>query len=196
MCLMCGVSRREFFFLPLARRSEPEQVLCAFELLVLSVKLRQKREVLRFCFRQFATEDDGQRLTASHMVAKHDWDLPYDTVRNWRHLYLAIFVGFYYPRHTKSRFRRAFHQKSRVNLSLVKIIGREINLGIRRGSVWSIGRSNRLSFGSTWIYCWGTGDRLRAATMFDKQEPGQRQYRRHRFGADEYETAPPTPLRL
>jgi hypothetical protein len=195
---MCGVSRRHFFFLLLARRSEPEQVLCALELLMLSVKLRQKREVLRFCFRQFATEDDGQRLTASHMVAKHDWDLPYDTVRNWRHLYLAIFVGFYYPGDTKSHFRCAFHHRGRVNLSLVKIIGCEINLGIRRGSVWSIGRSIRLSFGSTWTYCWGTGDRLRAGTMFDEHKPGQRQYRHYRSGADEaddYETAPLTPQR-
>src|SRR5258707_94564 len=187
---MCGVSRRHFFFLLLARRAEQEQVLRALELLMLSVKLRQKREVLRFCFRQFATEDNGQRLTASHMVAKHDRDLPYDAVRNWRYVYLAIFVGFYYPGDTKSRFRCAFHHTGRVNLSLLEIIGREINLRIRRSSVCSIGRSIRLSFESTWIYCWDTRDGLRAVTMFDEQKRDKRQYRRHRSGADEYETSP------
>jgi hypothetical protein len=58
VCFMCGVRRRYLFLLLLACRTQSDQVLCALELLVLGVQLRQKSEILRFCFREFAAEDD------------------------------------------------------------------------------------------------------------------------------------------
>jgi hypothetical protein len=58
------------------------------------------------------------------MIAKHHWDLPYDAVRDWRHVYLAIFVGLYYSGDAKSRFGRPFHRTGCVNLGLLEIVRR------------------------------------------------------------------------
>src|SRR5712664_3878059 len=90
VCFMCGVRRCDLFFLLLACCAQPNQVLCALELFVLGVELCQIGEILRLCFCKFAAENDSQWLATPHMVAKHDRDLPYDAVRDWRHVYLAI----------------------------------------------------------------------------------------------------------
>src|SRR5712672_2785999 len=107
MCFMHDVRRRHLFLLLPTCRAQPDQVLRAPELFVLGVEFRQIGEILRFCFRELAAEDDRQGLTCPYTIAKHDRDLPDDAVRDWRNVYLTIFVGLYYSRDAKGRLRRA-----------------------------------------------------------------------------------------
>jgi hypothetical protein len=141
---MCGVRRRHFLLLLLACRTQPDQVLRALQLLVLGIEFRQIGEILRFCFREFAAEDDRQWLTAPHVIAKHNRDLPDYAIGDWRHVYLAIFVGLYDPGDAKRGFRRAVHHAGRTNLRLLEIVHPKIDLRVSHDG----GRISRLSRGN------------------------------------------------
>src|SRR5260370_4858568 len=127
MCFMRGVSRRHLFLLLSARRTQSDKVLCALQLLMLGVEFSKVGEILRFRFREFAAEDDCQGLTSPYMIAKHDRDLPDDAVRDWRHMHLTIFVGFYDPWDAKGRLGRAVHHVGGMNLCLLEIVRRKID---------------------------------------------------------------------
>ena len=95
-----GVRRRDFLLFLLAGRTEFQQILRALSF-VFGLKLREVGNVLCFGFGKLTAEDDGQRLSAFDVIAKHDGNFFHDPAHKRCYVNFSVFIDFHDSRNAE-----------------------------------------------------------------------------------------------
>src|ERR1700674_3173019 len=128
MRFMRGMVRCHLLLFLLAGGPELDEVLRALQLLVIGFQLGQHREIPCFGICKVAAEDDRHRLTAPHMIAEHDRNLPDDAANQRSDMHLVVLIRVDDSRNTKCAGSLLYIYMDGLNLRLLEIVGTKLDL--------------------------------------------------------------------